>query len=339
MNTRERFHAVMNFQEFDRLPILEWASWWKDTIDRWNNEGMPIKKSDPESTMEIMRYFDMDIYYQGWLRSRGVDTPRPASHGAGIMKTPEDYENIRKYLHPEMPFNRESWEKWAKIQEKGDVVLWFSLDGFFWFPRALFGIEAHLFSFYDQPELYHRINSELAEFHLRAIDQLCEICTPDFMTFAEDMSYNNGPMISKELFDEFMKPYYLKVVPELKKRGIRVFIDSDGDITQPAAWFEEVGIEGILPIEKQAGTDLVELRKKHPDQLYIGAFDKMVMNKGEEAIRNEFERLLPVARQGGFIISCDHQTPPGVSLDDYRLYLKIWREYAELAAKASSGQE
>ena len=28
MNTRARFHAVMNFKPFDRLPLLEWAGWW-----------------------------------------------------------------------------------------------------------------------------------------------------------------------------------------------------------------------------------------------------------------------------------------------------------------------
>ncbi len=52
------------------------------------------------------------------------------------------------------------------------------------------------------------------------------------------------------------------------------------------------------------------------------------MTRGEAAMRAEFERLLPVARKGGFIPSVDHQTPPGVSLADYRLYLSLFREYA-----------
>jgi hypothetical protein len=55
------------------------------------------------------------------------------------------------------------------------------------------------------------------------------------------------------------------------------------------------------------------------------------MTRGEAALRAEFERLLPVARRGGFIIGCDHQTPPGVSYDQYRLYLRLFREYAEKA--------
>ena len=62
--------------------------------------------------------------------------------------------------------------------------------------------------------------------------------------------------------------------------------------------------------------------------LMIGAFDKMTMNRGEAAMRAEFERLMPVARAGGLVISVDHQTPPGVSYDDYRLYLRLFREYA-----------
>jgi uroporphyrinogen decarboxylase len=69
---------------------------------------------------------------------------------------------------------------------------------------------------------------------------------------------------------------------------------------------------------------------------FIGGFDKMLMNKGEGVMRKEFERLLPVAAQGGYIISCDHQTPPQVSYDDYRLYLRLLAEYSE---KAGSRQK
>ena len=38
---------------------------------------------------------------------------------------------------------------------------------------------------------------DLAAYQLRQLDRIYEIVTPDFMTFAEDMSYNNGPMASR----------------------------------------------------------------------------------------------------------------------------------------------
>ncbi len=59
------------------------------------------------------------------------------------------------------------------------------------------------------------------------------------------------------------------------------------------------------------------------------------MPHGEQAMRDEFERLLPVAAKGGFIISVDHQTPPGVSYENYRIYLRLFREYAEKAGEIS----
>ena len=52
-------------------------------------------------------------------------------------------------------------------------------------------------------------------------------------------------------------------------------------------------------------------------------------------MRAEFERLLPTAAGGGFLISCDHQTPPGVSYEDYKVYLELFREYAEKAGGMS----
>ena len=152
----------------------------------------------------------------------------------------------------------------------------------------------------------------------------------------EDMSYNHGPMLSKALFDEFMAPYYRRIVPRLRELGIVVFVDTDGDVTEAVDWFEQVGVQGVLPLERMAGVDVARLREDHPDLRMIGAFDKTVMHLGQQALREEFERLLPVMRQGGYIPSVDHQTPPEVSLGQYRQYLELLREYCDKAAPASA---
>lgn len=336
MTVSERFHAVMNFEPFDRLPLVEWAAWWDKTVDRWHTEGLSTTFSNHwKDRYNLCKHFDLDVYYQGWYRSVHWSCPKPAAHGTGIMKDEDDYQKLRDKLfiiEDGWPIKQDELARWAKDRAEGNAAIWVTLDGFFWLPRTLFGDEEHLYSFYDQPELLHRINRENAEWMIRMIDEICKTVTPDFMTFAEDMSYNNGPMLSKAHFDEFMKPYYEMVVPHLKERGIHAFVDSDGNIHEPTSWFESAGIEGILPLEKQAGVDMAKLRADHPKQLYLGGFDKMTMPKGEAAMREEFERLLPVAKQGGYIISCDHQTPPGVPLKNYHTYLRLFREYAAKAA-------
>ena len=321
----------MDFQSFDRLPLLEWAGWWDKTIDRWRGEGLPADLTGHA----IWEHFALDVYKQDWFAVYGPDCPQPAAHGSGIIESDTDYERILPHLYPSQPVDTERWQQWALEQQQGSVVLWFTVDGFFWFARQLLGIERHLYGFYDQPELMHRINSDLADWILLVIEQVCSICTPDFMTFAEDMSYNHGPMLSKKLFDEFMHPYYDRVIPALRKQGIIPIIDSDGDIAVPAHWFAAAGLDGILPLERQAGVDIASLRKEHPNMRFIGHFDKMTMNKGQETMRAEFERLLPIAARGGFLISCDHQTPPGVSYENYKIYVDLFREYAEKAGAMS----
>ena len=334
MNTRERFHKVLNFEPVDRLPMIEWAPWWDLTPKRWKNEGLVIEPREGLYEHEALEVqFGLDLHMQYWIGSFTSSTPRAPYHGAPIITTMEDYERIKPTLYPDVPFDCDRMRQMAQWQSRGDVVAWITLDGMFWGPRNLMGIEPHLYGFYDEPELMHAINRDLTAYNMRVYEQVCEYFVPDFMTIAEDMSYNNGPMISKDQFDEFILPYYQQMIPPMKERGTRVFVDSDGDISMALPWFAKAGVEGILPLERQAGVDLMKLREAYPDFLFLGHYDKMVMPKGEAAMREEFERLLPVMRQGGFIPSVDHQTPPGVSLENYRIYLGLLREYCEKAAQ------
>ena len=330
MNARERFQKTLNFQKpDDRLPMIEWAAWWNKTIERWKTEGLP----EDFSREDALKHFGLDILDSAGGGPRSEQCPQPAYHGAGIAGDNDDYEAIRPCL-----FTSDILEKFKnnayEIKErhdKGEIIVRVWLDGYFWFPRTIFGIERHMYAFYDHPQLMHRMNAELSDFNIRVIEELFPILKPDMVGFAEDMSYNHGPMLSYELFKEFLTPYYQKTIPYITKHNVKVLVDSDGDITEMVPWLLEAGIQGVYPLEKQAGVDIVSIRKKYPEFLMMGGYDKMVMPNGEEAMRKEFERLLPVMKSGGYINSVDHQTPPGVSLENYKIYLKLLKEYCEKA--------
>lgn len=177
------------------------------------------------------------------------------------------------------------------------------------------------------------MNQDLANFNIRVVEALFPVLVPDMVGFAEDMSYNHGPMLSREAFDTFLLPYYHQVIPHIKAYGTKVLIDSDGDITNMIPWMLDAGIEGVYPLERQAGVDIVRIRRDYPGFLMMGGYDKMVMFESEAAMRAEFERLLPVMRAGGYIPSVDHQTPPEVSLANYRIYVKLFEDYCRRAAQ------
>jgi hypothetical protein len=330
MTNVQRVRAILNFQPFDRLPVVEWAPWWDKTIERWRGEGLP---AGARTHHDISAHFGLDSFRMDWFRARGGALPKEPRHGAGILADEADYERLREHLVPWPAVDRDQWLAWKQEQDRGESVLWFATDGYFWTPRLLLGIERHLYAFYDQPGLLHRICGDLADWHERVFEEVCRLCRPDYFSFAEDMSYNHGPMLSREMFDEFLAPYYRRVLKRAKDLGLTVFVDSDGDITVPAGWFWGVGVDGLFPLERQSGLDVAVLRRMHPRLRLLGAFDKMTMTRGREAMEREFERLLPVARQGGFIVSVDHQTPPGVSYAQYKVFLEAFWKYARLAGE------
>ena len=329
MTARERFIELLSFKmPRDRLPMVEWAPYWDKTIHRWTEEGLPEM-----SLEQYIDYFGLDP-----MRSIGIPTMKPdipgyRGHGTGFISSMADYEKIRCYLFQEEML-QDMLDTAGQLKQKhdeGQFALKVGSRGFFWFPRTLLGIEGHLFAFYDNAELMHKINSELSDFILKALNELFHILKPDYMTFAEDMSYNHGSMLSREHFNEFILPYYQKVIPHVKKYGIPVLVDSDGDITEMIPWLLDAGIDGVYPLERQAGVDICMIRKKYPGLLMLGGYDKMVMSLGENDMRSEFERILPVMRSGGYIPSVDHQVPPGVSLQNYRIYLNLLKEYCTKA--------
>jgi hypothetical protein len=326
MNHVERCRAVFNFQPVDRLPRWEWAMWWDLTIERWHREGLP-RELRFQQVIEISQWFGLDPYQQFWFSTTDPTIEATQHHVEGIVSNMDDYLRLRPDLFPDHSASIQSMRPWAEQQRRGEAVVWCTLEGFFWFPRTLMGFSKLMLGFVDQPELLHRINQDLLDFNLRLLDRMLPVCVPTFITIAEDMSYNHGPMISKRTFDQFIAPYYRQLIPRLKERNIRVLVDTDGDVTMMVPWLLEAGVEGVLPLERQAGVDGSRLREQFPRFLLVGHFDKMTMNQGEPAMRAEFERLRPLMRTGGFIPSVDHQTPPGVSLDQYRAYLRLLREY------------
>lgn len=332
MNNRERILKVLNGEKpKDRLPVMEWATWWNLTYENWYEQGVPkeVKPSD------LFDYFGLDNHRQFWVRAKAANCPHPSHHRAPLIENEKDYEEFKKYL-----FSKENVEAVKKslreikqAHEKGEIFVWMSLEGFFWFPRTMFGIENHLYSFFDYPELMKKMNEDLLNYNLYILEEFCSVLTPDYMTIAEDMSYNHGPMLSKEFFDEFLAPYYRTLTSALKEKGIKILVDTDGDVTPLIPWLLDCGVEGILPLERQAGVDVNSIRESYPELIMLGAYDKTIMFKGEAAMRTEFERILPAMKSGRYLSAVDHQTPPDVSLENYKCYVKLLKEYCEKAVK------
>lgn len=301
---------------------------------------IPFKGFDEkilEENDEYILKMDEDGWQRAYYKKRSlVKEIKPVVDGEETWKRLKEntLREIEKYCTDENL--QRTYGKYKEGHERGDYSLRFRASGFFWTPRELLGVEEQLMAYYEMPELLHEINDFVLEIYLHYFDKIFDIIKPEVVLFPEDLSGANGPMISPAMFDEFVGSYYEKLIPFLKKKGVKnVFVDTDGDFRQLIPNFRKAGVDGFLPMDVNAGMDIVKVREEFPDIKFIGAYNKLVIAEGEEAIDREFQRLLPVIRQGGYVPGADHQVAPSTSFENYRYYIKRLKEVMQQAGADS----
>ena len=167
------------------------------------------------------------------------------------------------------------------------------------------------------------------EFILGVLRRVTETAPLTTVFFWEDMCYRSGPLISPKMFREFMLPRYKRITEFARSQGIdRIFVDSDGDVSQLIPLWIEAGINGVYPMEVAAGMDVAKLRREYGrDLLMTGGIDKRVLAQGRAAIDEELRRRMPVAESGGYIPHLDHAIPHDVPYEAFVYYWKRKKEY------------
>ncbi|MEG0354890.1 MAG: hypothetical protein RR621_04460 [Lachnospiraceae bacterium] len=103
-------------------------------------------------------------------------------------------------------------------------------------------------------------------------------------------------------------------------------VDTDGDFNTLIPHFIDSGVEGFLPMDVNAGMDIVKVRQLYPELKFIGGFNKLCIAEGPDSIDKEFCRIMPVITSGGYIPGADHQIPPSTPLKYYKYYIQKLHE-------------
>ena len=126
------------------------------------------------------------------------------------------------------------------------------------------------------------------------------------MHFWEDICFKNGPLISPDVFREFVGPWYKKITDLTSSYGIEIVsVDCDGMIDSLIPIWLENGVNTMFPIE--VGTwnaSIAPWREKYGKQLRgVGGMNKTIFARDREAVDQEIERLKPLMALGGYILS------------------------------------
>ena len=262
--------------------------------------------------------------------------PEYLDHPVKDLKTWE--ENIKWRLNPKTPERYAENQDLGKIVPKeagdGKIIVQHCIGGYMYL-RALMGPEELLYKFYDEPGLIRACMESwlaLADAVIAAHQKYFDI---DELFLAEDICYNVSSLISHDMIREFLFPYYKQLITNIKKRQkdktkkLYIQIDTDGAAPTVIDLYKEIGMDYMSPFEAASGCDVVSVRKKYPDLLISGGFDKRIIAAGKDAIDKEINRIMPfMKKHGGYIPTCDHGVPEEVSFEDYAHFRKRLSEFA-----------
>jgi len=252
-----------------------------------------------------------------------------------LKPTRDDWARFKSYLDPKDPQRWiAGWEAHAEALNAREHATCFCAGSLFGWLRDWMGVEAISCLPYDDPELYGEMVRDVADFCLNLNAQVLDKVSFDFGYFFEDCCFNTGPLLSPALYDEYYDQHYRRLIGAYKEMGVPwLLLDSDGMIDHLLPRWLDSGIDILFPIE--VGTwraNPVELRARHGRRLrMMGGVNKLVIPLGEKAIRAELEPLKPLVAEGGYIPMPDHRIPPDCSLEQFRTYLRVFKEVFGIA--------
>jgi uroporphyrinogen decarboxylase len=358
MTPRDRFNATLGFKKADRLPFMEFMGFWPETIERWEQEGLPPGKDPKEHFgFDPFEFLPIDFNFQPPFEVEVLEedestrtvrdvtgvVKREFKHGSEMphyiefpMKKPADFYELKERLvASDLDRYPADWNQRVLALRERDYPVGLVCRGLLAFFRDFMDFNTMLVSFMEEPEWVAEVMDFHTDFMITLWDKVTAELEVDLVLLGEDMAFKTGPMVPPEWVAEFMVPRYRKLTDFLRQRGVRnLFVDSDGDVRTLVPLFLEGGVTGVLPLENNSNSDPVELRLKHRRLGMIGGVDKLAIARGAAAVDRELKRVLGnVGPTGGYIPSFDHSVHPDVSYRDYALYAERLYAWCEAAAK------
>ncbi len=155
----------------------------------------------------------------------------------------------------------------------------------------------------------------------------------DIVVVGEDLGFQNGPMVSFELYRKLFKPRLKKYFDTVKKHtSAFVHLHSCGSIYQLLDEIIELGVDVINPVQVAAkDMDSSKLGLEFGDRLsFWGGVDtQQVLPRGNVLeVKSEVKRRIQdLAPGGGYVLSAVHNIQDGVPVENIIAMFETGKEY------------
>ncbi|MHC4981963.1 MAG: uroporphyrinogen decarboxylase family protein [Planctomycetota bacterium] len=197
---------------------------------------------------------------------------------------------------------------------------WFCLFERLW---SLRGMQNILCDFYLNPAAVHRLMDALTDFYCTVIRRGARLGV-DCAYTTDDIGMQTGPMFGLDVFREFFKPRYARMIAAAHDCGMHFWLHTCGDVRLFIEDFIEIGLDVIHPIQKYT-MDEREVAERFGGRLcfWAGLDVQQILPRGTpEDVRAEVKFLIDTYDRpaGGCMITAGNGITPDVPVENLRAF-------------------
>jgi hypothetical protein len=324
MTGRDRFRETMRYGRPDRVPYFE-EGIRAEVLEAWGDQGMA-----PGVDLSLMFPSDKHEEIQPDLDPRPSFRKWPASRSElGVW---------RRRLDPldsgRLP---DDWSERIRAWRKRDHVLMLRIHrGFF----LTMGVgDWHRFTeviylLNDDPDFVREALAIQGKFAARLAERVLRQVEVDAVVFSEPIGGNDRPLISPQMYEEFVLTSYEPLLDVLCRCGVdtiifRTYANARALVPSILKW----GINCLWACEVNVeAMDYADLRREFGRDLrLIGGIDLDALRRGKEAIQREIkEKVPPLLAGGGYVPLADGRIREDVPFENYVYYRQLLEKLTQM---------
>ena len=243
----------------------------------WKNAGLDVTRYvyDPASHW-------MGGKISNWIRFFGVNPDNWAIDQTGgtawISKRPfTDLRGLEKHM-PQMPKFEDvrDWyapaiQQMQEVLAEHDIVFIGAVEGPITDAYSYMDMELFCSAIYEAPELVAHIMDCCGKFSAYIAQTYAEVGGVPLVFMGEDIATTTGPIFKPSWVRREGLPRWRWIVDPVQQAGMKFLFHTDGRYGSflPVI-FDELGADGLNPIERNGCNDIFEIRQQYPHKLLFG---------------------------------------------------------------------
>lgn len=333
MNSYERIMTAFDHKEADRVPITEFGvnpNVWKALGAKSLYEFQ--QQADYDMLVVRIKYKPIEDDGVNYTDEWGIGFKRnEEATGHATVHPIQGPEDMNKLILPSVddPYRFFYLEEAVK-DYKGKKAICFSTRAMFLWAAELCGMDNLLMLMFTEPEFVEDLLDKILENQIGVVKNAIKMGA-DIIDDTDDYAFNTGPLMSPDMFEEFIVPRLTRFTNEVHAAGAKLIKHSDGNMNKILHHVVNCGVDAYHSIDPTAHMDIGEVKAKYGDKITLfGNIDcgNLLTYGKPEDVREAVRSCIKIAAPGGgFVLASSNTIPASARPENVQMMIDATREF------------